>query len=155
MSLAAALQRAETTGQPQTYDYPERRIRVRVRVNEYSERQLALASPGGVTEAQAVAIAVEAGFGMWTTDRSGAALLLTETEAADGDPEPEEAPVPDVAQTGTVLQRVSRRLPLCMADRDEVNALIHAGLLHVSPIFDRAEVCPYHLTDAGHRALRS
>lgn len=150
--LAFAFHRAEQTGEPVTYDDAERQIRVRVRLNTYGERQLALVAKGGVSEAVAGAIAVEAGFAAWTTDRSAAALLLTETEAAD---EPEEVAVLEVPTEGTVLQRVSQRRPLCMADRDEVIRLITAGLMHVTPEMDRSDPCPYRLTDAGRQALRT
>jgi hypothetical protein len=99
MTLAAAFDLAEQTGQAQTVDHAEHRLRIRVRISEYGERQLALAGTGGVSEAVAVAIAVEAGFGRWTTDRVGAALILTEVEAG----EETEAPVTEAPANLTLF----------------------------------------------------
>jgi hypothetical protein len=159
VTLSAAFDLAEQTGEAQTVDRAEHRLRIRLRISEYGDRQLALAVAGGVSEALAVAIAVEAGFGKWTTDRSGAALLLTETEAADVDsddtPPWEDRPASADYSSSSVLQRVSRGEALCNADRAEVITLTQAGLMSSTPTFTRGEVCPYRLTDEGRRALRS
>lgn len=53
-----------------------------------------------------------------------------------------------------VLARVSRREALTAPDGDTVRALIAAGLMHVTPEFDRTDPCPYRLTEAGRAALR-
>lgn len=54
-----------------------------------------------------------------------------------------------------VLARVSRKQPLCKDDHVEVLALIGEGFMHVTPRFDRTEVCPYVLTEKGQQAMRS
>jgi hypothetical protein len=45
-------------------------------------------------------------------------------------------------------------MPLCSADGDEVRREMAAGLLTVTPEYDRRDPCPYRLTEAGREALR-
>lgn len=62
---------------------------------------------------------------------------------------------PDPELALGVLRRVERHKPLNHADHAQVLALIAQGLMHVTPEFDRKDVCPYRLTAAGQAALRT
>lgn len=54
----------------------------------------------------------------------------------------------------SALERVYRRVPLSHVDGDEVRREMAAGLLTVTPEYDRREVSPYRLTEAGQVALQ-
>lgn len=62
---------------------------------------------------------------------------------------------PDPELALDVLRRVDRHKPLNSSDHPQVLALITQGLMHVTPEFDRKDVCPYRLTAAGQTALRT
>lgn len=63
-------------------------------------------------------------------------------------------PQPKRAELIDVLKRVEAGTPLCAADGDAVRFLIAGAFMHVTPGFDRDDVCPYRLTEAGRAKLR-
>ncbi|CAM4161224.1 hypothetical protein [Deinococcus marmoris] len=65
------------------------------------------------------------------------------------------APQPITEPASDILARVARRQPLNEGDRAQVIALIQQDLMHVTPEFDRKDVCPYRLTVAGQTAVRT
>jgi hypothetical protein len=161
LSLPDALLQAERNDQAVTVSVTEG-LFARVRLTEHGERQLAVYTKAGpASEAQAEAAATLAGFGRWDTERHAKALILTETEAADDAPpwEPLQAgpELKNPTEPGrlSVLQRVYQHIPLCQDDQAEVIRDMNAGLIHVTPEFDRKDICPYRLTDAGKAALRA
>lgn len=97
--------------------------------------------------------------GLWEVKADVLPLLRERYRAAQAPrPQPTEpAPLLTVPQGDSarlnVLRRVDRHQPLNRDDRETVLALISEGLMHVSPTFDRSEVCPYRLTPAGVSAL--
>lgn len=85
--------------------------------------------------------------GLWEVQPDALKVLRERYRAAQAQPAPRVA----VA----VLDRVARRQPLNTTDHGaDVITMIRAGLLHVTPEFDRTDPCPYRLTPAGQQALR-
>ena len=68
---------------------------------------------------------------------------------------PESTPVDKPARRvlHDVLARVAERTPLSRADHAPVLWLIREGYMHVTPVLDRKDLCPYRLTPAGTEAL--
>lgn len=87
--------------------------------------------------------------GLWQIEETALVTLRERYKAAKGGVTA--APAPDARHD--VLARVSRGEALAAPDGDTVRALIDAGLMHVTPTYDRTDPCPYRLTDAGRAAL--
>ncbi|MFK7601866.1 hypothetical protein ACI3L1_06605 [Deinococcus sp. SM5_A1] len=89
--------------------------------------------------------------GLWTIEPNTLATLRGRYQAALAPAVTH--PAPELSTT--VLARVNRCQPLNIHDHADVLALIAAGLMHVTPEFDRKDPCPYRLTPAGETALRT